>query len=112
MKLLILLYLEDDEAVVNRLLEEKGINAFSRLPVEGHGAGIATGWYGQIAPYRSRLIFSIVPADDARAVLEAAKGPEVADNRGPRGAGGRGGHGRLGGADPRRPGVRQKGETR
>lgn len=83
MKLLILLYLEDDEAVVNRLLEEKGINAFSRLPVEGHGAGIATGWYGEIAPYRSRLIFSIVPADDARAVLEAVKGTEVADNRHP-----------------------------
>ncbi len=44
MKIVLLLFLEADGAAVMKLLSDQGINAFSRLPVEGHGAGKAGGW--------------------------------------------------------------------
>jgi hypothetical protein len=83
MKLLLLVYLEDDDAVVADLLERHGVAAWSRLPLEGHGAGIA-GWYRTVAPYRSRMAFSVVPAGRAADVLEAVTALEgLADPRHP-----------------------------
>lgn len=83
MKLIILLYLEDDDPCVSRFLKENGVVAYSRLPLEGHGAGMA-GWYGDTAPYRSRMAFTIVPEDRAQALMDAVKSCETnADPRHP-----------------------------
>lgn len=83
MKLIVLLYLEDDDPVVARLLADHGVLAWSRLALEGHGAGLA-GWYGSVAPYRSRMAFTVVPADRADDLLEAvAEMDGLADRRHP-----------------------------
>ena len=73
MKLIMLLYLEDDEPVVDRLLEEHRVAAFSRLPLEGHGAGVPAGWYGEISPYRSKMVFTFVPAEGAEDLMGAVR---------------------------------------
>jgi len=72
MKMILLLHLEDDEALVSRLLETHGVVAWSRLPIEGHGSGVP-GWYGETAPYRSRMAFTVVPDDRAAALMQAVK---------------------------------------
>ena len=72
MKLVILLYLEEDDAAVMRLLEKHGVNAFSRLPLEGVGAG-AAGWYGDVAPYRSRMVFTLLSGDQASELLSVVR---------------------------------------
>jgi len=84
MKLIMLLYLEDDEACVARMLKEHGVVAYSRLPLEGHGAGMA-GWYGSTAPFASRMVFTMVPEPRARALLDAVAdcGDQLADPRHP-----------------------------
>jgi len=69
-KLVILSLLEDDIEMLRALLKEHGVVAYSELPVEGHGAG-TTGWYGEIAPYRSRMVLSFMPAAPAEALLGA-----------------------------------------
>lgn len=73
MKMILLLHLEEDEDLVSRLLREHGVMAWSRLPLEGHGGGVA-GWYGEAAPYRSRMAFTVVPADRADALMGAVGG--------------------------------------
>jgi hypothetical protein len=73
MKLVFLTYLEDDEDLVTRQLEASGVPVFSQLPLEGHGTG-ARGWYGEVAPYRSRMVFSVLPDEDAARLLEAVEG--------------------------------------
>lgn len=65
MKLVLLMYLEDDTACVERLLSETGITTYSRVSVEGHGPGGLGGWYAEAAPYRSGLI--VIAADDESA---------------------------------------------
>lgn len=72
MKLIALLYLEDDEAVVARLLKKHGVIAYSRLPLEGHGGG-ARGWYGEVAPYASSMAFTLVLEDKADELLQAVR---------------------------------------
>jgi hypothetical protein len=72
MKMILLLHLEDDDALVTRLLSEHGVMAWSRVPLEGHGSG-ATGWYGETAPYRSRMVFTVVPDERATDLMEAVK---------------------------------------
>lgn len=72
MKLVLLMYLEEDEPCVDRLLEEQGVSAFSRLPLEGRGPG-ARGWRGDVAPYRSRLVLAVVPEPTAARLLEAVE---------------------------------------
>lgn len=72
MKLLLLLYLEDDDVRVAHLLHEHGVLAWSRMPLEGHGAGLA-GWYGAVSPYRSRMAFTLVPEDRAVALMDAVE---------------------------------------
>ena len=73
MKLVLLMYLEDDDRGVIELLERHGVVAYSRLPVEGHGSGMR-GWYGEVAPFRSRLLFTLVPADKAAELLDEVQG--------------------------------------
>ena len=83
MKIIILLYLEEDQGCVSKLLKDHGIMAHSQLPVEGHGTGVA-GWYGQAAPYASRMAFTIVPDDRANELMSAVEGCNgVADPRHP-----------------------------
>ena len=83
MKIIILLYLEEDQPCVTRFLKDNGVMAYSQLPVEGHGSGLA-GWYGSTAPYASRMAFTIVPEAQATAILQAVEGCNgVADPRHP-----------------------------
>jgi len=79
MKIVLLLYLEEDGPVVTKLLSDQGISAYSRLPIEGHGAGKAGGWYGDIATHSSKMIFTIVPDDAAEALLAAVQGAPAQD---------------------------------
>jgi hypothetical protein len=72
LKLILLLYLEDDDARVARLLREHGVMAWSRLPLEGHGPGLA-GWYGETSPFRSRMAFTVVQADRAHELMQAVR---------------------------------------
>lgn len=69
MKLVMLTYLEGDEKCVDRMLAELGVDAFSRLPIEGHGQAGAGGWYGSGSPYRSEMILIFTEDAKARAVL-------------------------------------------
>lgn len=71
MKLVLLMYLEEDDRCVGRLLKDANVEAYSRLPVEGHVPGGTGGWYGTTAPYHSRMIMSILPDDHARLLVEA-----------------------------------------
>ncbi|MDX1623817.1 MAG: hypothetical protein R3199_07530 [Gemmatimonadota bacterium] len=70
MKLVLLMYLEGDEACVERLLAEQGVAVYSRLPIEGVGPG-ARGWYGEVAPYASRMIVTMVEGEAAARLLDA-----------------------------------------
>jgi hypothetical protein len=70
MKLVFFMYLEEDESHVLRLLQEHQVVVYSHLPIEGHGPGME-GWYGEVAPYASRMTFTILPADKARGLLDA-----------------------------------------
>ncbi|MDZ7780758.1 MAG: hypothetical protein U5R14_12615 [Gemmatimonadota bacterium] len=81
MKLVFLMYLEDDDELVMRGFRELGVSVFSRLPLEGHGGrGKGGGWYGEAVPYRSRMVFAVLPDVEAERLLEAIKGwPEGAD---------------------------------
>jgi len=79
MKIVLLLYLEEDGPAVTKLLSDQGISAYSRLPVEGHGQGKAGGWYGDIATHSSKMIFSIVSDEEAHALVDAVQGVAVQD---------------------------------
>ena len=70
MKLVALMYLEEDDASVGRLLRDHDVMAYSRLPLEGHGAGMK-GWYGEVAPFRSLLAFAMLPEEKAHELMEA-----------------------------------------
>lgn len=79
MKLVLLLYLEEDGPAVTKLLADEGISAYSRLPIEGHGAGKAGGWFGDIATHNSKMVFTIIPDDRAEALLASVGGVAVQD---------------------------------
>lgn len=73
MKLVILMYLAEDDHCVAGLLKQLDIEAFSRLPVEGHGPGAKAGWYGETAPYQSRMVMSILADEQAAALMRAVE---------------------------------------
>ena len=77
MKLVLLMYLQEDQKCVNRLLGDLGVQAFSRLSVEGHGPGSTVGWTGEIQPYQSQLVMAVLPDDQASTLMRA-----VADCKG------------------------------
>ena len=72
MKLVFLLYLEDDDRLVREQLDLIGVRVFSALPLEGHGTG-GSGWYGDVAPYRSRMVFAAVSDEEATTLLEVVR---------------------------------------
>ena len=72
MKLILLLYLADDEVCVARLLKARGVLTHSRLNLEGFGKGM-TGWYGDTPTFRSRMAFALVPEDQADGLLDAVR---------------------------------------
>jgi hypothetical protein len=84
MKLVLLMYLQEDEKCVNRLLGQMEIQAFSRLSIEGHGPGSTIGWSGEVQPYQSQLVMTILPDEGAKALMDAiAKCTGVEDPRHP-----------------------------
>ena len=83
MKLVALLYLEEDDPSVVKLLKEHGVMAYSRLPLEGYGAGMK-GWLGDVAPYQSHMAFALLPAEKAEELMGAvAKCDRCLDPRHP-----------------------------
>ena len=74
MKLVILMYLRDDDACVVRLLSESRVPVYSRLEMEGVAKGGGGGWYGESVPYNSQMIVAVVPDDVATDLLEAVAG--------------------------------------
>lgn len=70
MKLVVLMYLEDDAPNVEKLLQAHEVAAYSELPVTGHGLGTA-GWYGTVAPYRSRMLIALLSAAKAGELVAA-----------------------------------------
>ena len=73
MRMLLLTYLEGDEACVERLLREMNVEMYSQISLEGHGKGSTAGWYGETAPYRSRMVFSFMSEEQASRVLEGVR---------------------------------------
>lgn len=73
MKLVFLMYLDDDDAGVVKLLADLDVNTYSRLPLEGHGVGVG-GWYGDVPAYRSRMIFTLLPEIRAQRLMDAVSG--------------------------------------
>lgn len=71
MKLVILMYLREDDACVERLLSESRVPVYSRMEMEGAARGPGPGWYGESAPYSSRMIVTVVPDEVAASLLEA-----------------------------------------
>ncbi|MCL7927693.1 MAG: hypothetical protein M8841_07895, partial [marine benthic group bacterium] len=69
MKMMLLTYLEGDEECVERLLRTLGVQMYSQISMEGHGTGSTAGWYGETAPYRSRMVFSFMSEAQATRVL-------------------------------------------
>lgn len=70
MKLVALMYLAEDEGAVDQLLKQHGVVAYSELPIEGHGEGMK-GWYGEVAPFQSRMTFAVLPAAKAVELMDA-----------------------------------------
>ena len=70
MKLVVLMYLEEDAAHVRKLMAAYEVTAYSEVPVTGHGPG-AAGWYGTVAPFKSRMIIAFLPASKAEELTAA-----------------------------------------
>ncbi|TVP75308.1 MAG: hypothetical protein EA352_08570 [Gemmatimonadales bacterium] len=75
MKLVVMMYLEEDTEAVHKLLAREGVEVFSEAAVRGHGRG-AAGWYGDVAPYPSGMLMAFLPAEPAEALMEAIRGCE------------------------------------
>ena len=72
MKLVILMHLEDDAEGVEQLLAQHEVAVYSELPVLGHGDG-AQGWYGEVAPYRSRMLLAFLKEEKAGELVAAVE---------------------------------------
>lgn len=66
--LVVLMFLEDDTKLVQKLLSDEGVSAYSELPVQGHGNAV-TGWYGTAVPFQSRMLISFLPYDAAERLM-------------------------------------------
>jgi hypothetical protein len=73
MKLVTMLYLEDDRKCVERFLSDLEVETYSELEIEGHGPGGHAGWYREAPPYRSHMVFAFVDDDLAGRILEAVR---------------------------------------
>lgn len=72
MKMVMLMYLEEDRPCVERIVSEAGVTVFSRLAVEGRGPG-AAGWLGEVPSYASELVVAVVADGEAAALLRAVE---------------------------------------
>lgn len=72
MKMIVLLHLDGDREVVRDLLERHRVTVYSEVAMEGRGEG-TPGWYGEVAPYRSRMTFTLLPTDRARELMDAVQ---------------------------------------
>lgn len=82
MKLVFLMYLEEDDPLVMNGFKALGVSVFSRIALEGRqGAGAgggraaaaAAGWYGDVPPFRSQMVFAVFSDEEAEALLEAVR---------------------------------------
>lgn len=71
MKLVMLMYLQEDDKCVAKLLKEQEVEAFNSMPMEGRGPGSNAGWYGETAPYQSRMVIAVLPDEQAQALVQA-----------------------------------------
>lgn len=71
MKMVLLMYLEEDRGCVEGLLADHRVPVFSEMEVEGHRPGTGPGWYGKTAPYASSMVVAVVPDDRADDLLSA-----------------------------------------
>jgi hypothetical protein len=71
-KLVILMHLEDDTPGVEKLLADHEVAVYTELPVLGHGQG-AQGWYGEVSPYRSRMLLAFLAEDMAAQLIDAVE---------------------------------------
>jgi hypothetical protein len=79
MKLLLLLYLEQDGPTVTKLLTSQGIDAYSRVNIEGQGGEKAQGVFGGRAPHASKMIFAVVTGEQGESLRQALREAEVQD---------------------------------
>ena len=70
MKLIVLMFLDEDAPHVQKLMAAHEVTAYSELPVTGHGMGTA-GWYGTVAPFKSRMLLAFVPLGKADELTSA-----------------------------------------
>lgn len=73
MKLVLLMYLEEDRGCVERLLTRHRVPVFTETNVEGHRPGRGPGWYGKAAPYASSMTMAVLPDERAAELLEAVR---------------------------------------
>jgi len=73
MKMVLLMYLEDDRGCVEKLLADHQVPVFTEMDAEGHRPGRGPGWYGRSAPYASSMVVAIVPDDRAQELLTAVE---------------------------------------
>ena len=74
MKLVILMFLRDDEACVERLLADSGVPVYSRMEMEGVSTAARTAaasWSGENIPYSSEMIVAVVPDGVAETLLRS-----------------------------------------
>lgn len=74
MKIVLLMYLEEDAPRVARLIRDQGVLAFSRLDAEGWTESLPSPWSGAVSPYRSQFLVTLVPDDRADRLMEAVTG--------------------------------------
>jgi hypothetical protein len=83
MKLVVLMFLEDDAATVRKLLQSQKVATYSELSVRGHGQGTA-GWYGDVAPFKSSLYMVFMPNEEAQNLMHAVENlPPTRDKQRP-----------------------------
>jgi hypothetical protein len=83
MKLVMLLFLEEDKPQIERLFNDHRGSAWSCISVQGHGPGL-TGWYGTVAPFDSCMAFTLIPDDRVEGLLaEVAEIDGLSDPRHP-----------------------------
>jgi hypothetical protein len=84
MKLILLMYLEEDAELVAKILRNHDIEAFSRLEAEGWTKSLPSPWSGERSPNRSEFVVTLVAEDRAAELLRAvAECSGCADERHP-----------------------------
>lgn len=83
MRIVMLMYLEEDAGRVADLLRSREIVAFTRLEAEGWTASLPSPWSGATTPFRSELLLTLVPEDRAAELMQAVADCACANVRHP-----------------------------